>query len=141
MGAVPRSILLATALAFLPIPRPAPDDILGVWHGTSTCVKADWNAACNDERVEYRVKPDPAVRGHYIIDAEKLVNGALDPMGDLPMAFDADSAEWFIDLTNPRYSMRWSFRLRGDTLYGLLRLRPDLRVARHVLVTRGPLLP
>ncbi len=48
-----------TVLAFAMLaggPHPT-SELLGHWRGESICVKADWNAACNDEVVFYDVVP------------------------------------------------------------------------------------
>jgi len=68
-------------------PHPT-SELLGHWRGESICVKADWNAACNDEVVFYDVvpgeKPD-----RVLLRAYKIVNGRNEPMGDLEFAYES----------------------------------------------------
>jgi hypothetical protein len=114
-----------------------PGVILGWWHGTSTCVKAPWNSACNDEDVLYEFVPASPDSLRSTLHAFKVVGGERDSMGDLPITFLPDAQAWEADITTRRGGIRWTFRLRGDTLVGQLVLRPDMQVARHVVALRG----
>jgi hypothetical protein len=111
--------------------------ILGIWRGTSTCVKADWNAACNDETVRYDFRPSATRAGGTLMHAEKLVNGAFEPMGDLEFVFDSAAGAWVGDFRNARVSIRWSFRVLGDSLAGQVVMLPERRVARHAAARRA----
>lgn len=115
-----------------------PGAIMGWWHGTSTCVKAPWNSACNDEVVLYEFVPGSPDSVQSTVHAFKVVGGERDSMGDLPITFVPDAREWQADITTRRGGLRWSFRLQGDTLVGQLELRPGMQVARHVVALRGP---
>jgi hypothetical protein len=114
-----------------------PSAILGWWHGTSICTKAPWNAGCNDEIAVYEFVAAPPDSDHAILHGFKVVQGQLDSMGDLPMVYAPDSAVWHGDFANGRVSIRWSFRVQGDTLLGQLVDRPSLRVSRTAKAVRG----
>lgn len=127
--------LLLTGPVWAPQSRPA--EILGWWHGTSLCVRASWNAGCNDEVIQYQIVPTSADSTESLMRADKLVNGRFESMGDLPLHYNAASHSWDGDFANARVSIRWTYQVQGDTLRGLLLLRPDLKVARNVLAQRG----
>jgi hypothetical protein len=110
--------------------------ILGVWRGSSICVKADWNAACHDETVRYDFRPSTTHAGGALMHAEKMVDGAFEPMGDLEFVFDSAAGAWVGDFRNERVNIRWSFRVLGDSLAGQVVTLPDRRVARHAAARR-----
>ena len=113
------------------------DAILGTWRGESICVKADWNAACNDEQVELAFVPAKAagtITGH----ARQLVGGEYQPMGDLDFRHDAAAQEWFAEFQNARVHIRWSFTLQGDGLTGTIVDLPGHRVVRNLRAKRLP---
>lgn len=116
---------------------PRPGAIIGWWHGTSTCVKAPWNSACNDEVVLYQFVPTSPDSLRSTVHAFKIVGGQRDSMGDLPVVFVPDARTWNADMTTGRGDIRWSFRLHGDTLLGDLVLRPSMQIARHAVALRG----
>lgn len=130
--------LLSAALANpLTAQTPRPGAIIGWWHGTSTCVKAPWNSACNDEVTVYEFVPASPDSMRSTVHAFKVVAGQRDSMGDLPVNFMPDAQAWNADITTRRGAIRWSFQLHGDTLVGQLLLPPNLQVARHVVALRG----
>jgi hypothetical protein len=129
MVAVPSGRASAQGSASTPIAPAA--SILGVWRGSSICVKADWNASCNDEIVRYDFRPSTTHAGGALMHAEKMVNGAFEPMGDLEFVFDSATDAWVGDFRNQRVNIRWSFRVLGDSLSGQVVTMPDRRVARH----------
>lgn len=110
--------------------------IIGSWHGTSTCVRAPWNAACHDEVTEYDFIPASADSTRATVHAFKLVQGQRDSMGALPVAFAPVTQEWNAQITTRRGDARWTFRLHGDTLLAELFVSPDMRIARHVVAVR-----
>jgi len=114
-----------------------PTAILGWWHGTSTCVRAPWNGACNDEQILYEFVSAPPDSNRSLLHASKIVQGQIVPMGNLEFTYSPSHTSWDGDFTNARVNLRWTFELRGDTLIGQLLLRPDMRAARHVIVRRG----
>ena len=114
-----------------------PTAILGWWHGTSTCVRAPWNSACNDEEILYEFVPGSGNSAHTLLHASKLVGGGFVPMYDLAFTYSPDSSTWGGDFANARVNIQWTYRLRGDTLIGKVVLRPDMRVGRNVVAWRG----
>ncbi len=120
-------------------PNPGPGAVMGWWHGTSTCVKASWNSACNDEIITYNFVPTSPDSSSSNLIAYKIVNGKRDLMGELPVTFAADSQRWNADFANSRVSIRWSYWLHGDTLLGQVAIRPDMKVGRQVVAFRGAL--
>lgn len=123
--------LILSAAVLLAGPR----DIRGHWVGTSTCIKADWNSACNDEQVLYDFAAG-ADSDHVILHASKLVNGVAQPMYDLPFTYDAAATQWNGDFANSRVKIRWSYRVHGDSLAGEVVLLPSGQVGRHVVAAR-----
>lgn len=117
--------------------------ILGRWYGTSLCVKADWNAACNDETVMYEFVPSTAAPARITLHAFKYVQQAPQPMYDLDFDYDAQRGQWWADFANARVSIRWSYVLREDgTLAGkVVDLKAQERVGRQVSVSRTPVRP
>ena len=64
----------------------APDrrqEVLGVWRGTSLCVRPDAGPACHDETTVYRFAPIPEKPELVRLSAYKVVDGEEAFMGDL----------------------------------------------------------
>jgi hypothetical protein len=127
--------VIVAALAAAVTGSGGPRDIQGHWTGTSTCVVAAWNSACNNELVVYDFEAG-ADSDHVLQHAAKLVNGVAEPMGDLPFSYDAAGAQWNGDFHNERVSIRWSYRVKGDSLEGEVRRLPSGEVGRHVVAVR-----
>ena len=108
--------------------------ILGRWSGTSTCVKADWNAACNDEVIIYDFVP--ADSGRIMLHAQKVVDGKPEPMGDLELTYDPSTRQWSGNFDNARVSIRWIYEVSGSRLTGRVVDRRSLRVGRNVVAAR-----
>lgn len=137
----PRTAALVTLVFSLSQSHPAgprPGDILGHWQGTSICVRADWNLACRDEVVSYEFVPAGTDSTHSLLHAAKLVGQEFQPMYDLEFAFSSDSGTWDGDFANSRVRIRWSYRLRNDTLFGVVLRLPGRVVGRRVVATRHP---
>lgn len=113
------------------------DAILGTWRGTSTCVKEDWNSACNDEQVVYQVTRVPNQPDSVSVDAAKLVNGKPEPMGTIVLGYDASAKRWSGEWSNSRYHLLWSFQVSGTALTGTLVLLPSRQVARNISARKG----
>jgi hypothetical protein len=119
---------------------PLPTDILGRWTGTSTCVKAAWNSACNDEVVTYWIEPRTGVADSVMFHAYKKVGDAWESMGDLSMGYSASARRWEAPFANSRVRILWTFVVEPDGgLTGRLFSLPDERVGRTVRATRDPL--
>jgi hypothetical protein len=126
-------MLLPTALSAQQSP---PESIRGRWHGTSICVKAEWNTACNDEQVVYDFVPSTQSPAAMSLHASKLVNGAPEPMYDLDFSYDTTSSEWQAEFSNSRVHIRWSYRVQGDSMTGRVVFLPSGRIGRDVRVIR-----
>ena len=71
-----------------------PNAILGWWHGTSTCVRASWNATCKDEQILYEFVPLPPDSNRSLLHAAKIVQGQVVPMGDLELTYSPEHPTW-----------------------------------------------
>lgn len=109
---------------------------LGGWHGNSLCVEAPWNTACNNEEVVYDVGLSATQPERVTLHASKLVSGAPEWMYDLDFAYDSTAGAWTGDFQGRRVSVRWTYRVKGDSLFGQVAERPSGRVARNVTATR-----
>jgi hypothetical protein len=95
--------------------------ILGDWHGTSLCLVKP--SACHDEEALYHVKSAPDKPGKLSLQADKIVNGKPEAMGDADCNYDADKkflrcdfARGYVELT-----------LEGDRLEGAMFLMDKTR--------------
>jgi len=141
----PRSVLAVLALlsggaasgaAQAPATRTStPPSILGYWRGRSTCVKASWNAACNDEDVLYHFVPSLEHPGQVMLNAFKYANGAPEPMYDLGFAWDSTRHEWAARYSNSRVHILWSYAVHDTLLAGRLVDLPGERLVREVRAT------
>lgn len=105
--------------------------LLGQWHGTSICVKAAWNAACNDEEVFLWFEPAPTGLPRILLHAYKRVGSGIESMGDLEALPDTGQARWAADFSNTRVHIRWLYQVTDSGLTGTLVQLPSMRVARH----------
>ena len=94
------------------------DSILGRWEGTSTCVKAPWNAACHDEVARYDFVRTPARGDTITVHASKQVAGAWEWMGDIDVTYDPAGHRWVGIFANSRVRIEWSFWIAGTELRG-----------------------
>lgn len=119
------TLLASTAAAQAPSP-------IGTWRGTSICLVR--NSPCHDESTVYRITR--AGGGDSVaVDALKIVGGQEESMGVLACGVTAPDMATVV----VRCAMRngvWSFRVRGDSLVGELRL-PDGSKFRDVRATRA----
>jgi len=115
--------------------EPTPDKnaaaIVGTWRGTSVCVDLVAHPACHDEVVVYEVT-GPAADGTVRLQADKIVEGKREPMGELTFRFAADTGTWVADFERPRMRGRWSLRVEDTRMAGTLASLPDGKVARRV---------
>ncbi len=132
MTAVLLVALLAAATAGAPDPT---GKLIGLWHGTSICTKADWNAACHDEEAVYDVHAGQAP-GHVVLHGYKIVAGAAAFMGDLDFAYHEADDTWVAEFVGPRVTSRWVFKVTGESVDGQALLMPEKRVSREIRVTR-----
>ncbi|MFI5209654.1 MAG: hypothetical protein ACHQ2E_04335 [Gemmatimonadales bacterium] len=113
----------------------APPSVLGYWRGRSTCVKAEWNAACTDENVLYHFIPAADHPGQVLLKAYKYVNGAPESMYDLQFAWDSTRRQWAARYSNSRVRILWSYTVQDTVLTGRLADLPDERLVRNVRAT------
>jgi len=126
--------LCHSALAQSPDAKPAKKPashsaVLGDWHGTSLCLVKP--SACHDEEALYHVKSAPDKPGKLFLQADKIVDGKPDYMGDADCAYDAakkllrcDFPKGYVELT-----------LQGDRLEGAMFL-PDKTRWREIKLRR-----
>ena len=115
--------------------RSPADLIVGTWHGTSLCADKQVDRACHDEEVIYVIDSAAGPRGPARWQADKIVNGARDPMGTLLLTFDSTAGNWFSDI-NTRVRARFTLTVRGDSIVGDLRDLPSQRLVRRLAVGR-----
>jgi len=117
------------ASAQSPSQPPATEHAVGTWRGTSVCLVRP--SACNDEVVVYRVTQLKAADS-VAVDARKIVRGAEEEMAVLACRFVSSSGQLVCAM--PRGV--WTFRIRGDSLAGELRLLDGTRF-RDIRATRA----
>lgn len=127
--------LIAFAAPTAEPPSAAPDPLVGVWRGTSTCIRPAAGPACKDEVVVYRFTPG-ASPGEVRLAAFKIVAGEEQFMGDQELARDAASGLWVGEFSNQRFHGLWRFRVDGAELTGELLLLPERTRVRDVAVHR-----
>lgn len=92
--------------------------LVGNWNGTSLCQLK--NSSCHDETVVYHISKKNGVDTFYI-NASKIVNGAEDEMGILPLVYNKKTNQ----LTSTAHGT-WTFNVTGNKLEGTLVVRGDL---------------
>ena len=110
--------------------------VLGRWEGTSTCIKADWNAACRDEVTRYDFVRDSTRPGVIVTHAYKRAGTDWEWMGDVDVRWDSAGHRWAGEWSNSRVHLEWSWWRQGDKLAGQLLSLPDRRKARDVIAHR-----
>jgi hypothetical protein len=113
-----------------------PPALLGRWHGTSICVKASWNAWCNDEEAFYDFLPASGGLPRILLHAYKRVGTAIEPMGDMEFVPDSGPARWAGEFSNTRIHIRWVYHVADSGLTGSLILLPSMQLARNVRAQR-----
>lgn len=129
-------LFMAGLAAASPLAGQRPASILGRWHGHSICIKAEWNASCNDEVVVYRFVPSAAGGKQVTMHGFKIVNGVEDWMGDIELAPDSLVNQWSGEFSNARVHIRFSFLVTGDSLRGTLSEVPSGRLGRNMTAVR-----
>ena len=119
---------IATILA-APDPRAA---FVGTWRGTSTCVDHVRNPACKDEVVIYEVHEKSGDDRTVSLEASKVVDGKVLPMGDLDFTSDASGRTWTSEFQSARVHVLWSFVLDGNRIEGTLVDLPDRTLIRRI---------
>jgi len=129
-------LLLTVLLTQAGTGAPGPEQLVGLWRGTSVCTDRRAAPACNDETVvyEFTAGPKPGVV-HWA--ADKVVNGKREPMGESDLAYDAADACWKVEITTPRVKIVWRLSVSGAHLTGTGRLLPGNETVRKVDLTRS----
>ena len=110
--------------------------ILGTWRGSSICVDPAHDTACRDEEVIYQVDSAASPNGPVRMLADKVVNGARQPMGGFRLSYDSVQRAWSVELQT-RIQVRWSFAPKGEQMSGTLTEVPSGRLIRRVAARRG----
>lgn len=112
------------------------DAILGRWEGTSTCVKAEWNASCHDEVTRYDFVRPPGRGDTITVSAFKRVNGDWEAMGDFDLRYDAAGHRWVGEFANSRTHVELSYWIEGAQLHGQMVQLPGRRKGRDIAARR-----
>jgi hypothetical protein len=95
--------------------------VVGDWHGTSLCLVKP--SACHDEEALYHVKRAPEKPGKLFLQADKVVDGKPEYMGDADCAYDP--AKKFLRCDFPKGYVELT--LEGDRLEGAMFLTDKTR--------------
>jgi hypothetical protein len=138
--AIPRCLVvsLSIALLFLSFSRasahdiPGPEQLIGLWRGTSVCTDRVAAPACQDETIVYEFKAGPQP-GTVRWAADKVVNGKRESMGDpLDLKYDPTEKCWKVEFSTPRVKVVWRLAVDGRHLTGTARLLPGNETVRKV---------
>jgi hypothetical protein len=110
---------------------PGPEQLIGVWRGTSVCTDRVAAPACHDETVVYEFTAG-AQPGTVHWTADKIVNGQRETMGELELAFDKSGTCWKAEFNSPRVRSEWCLVVEGARLQGTARLLPGKQTVRKV---------
>ena len=125
---------MVTVLQSLVFLLQAPD-LVGSWHGTSTCVDREHHPSCHDEEVIF----DAVARGTsgdtVTVRADKIVQGHREFMGEFDYVRGADGV-WAAEFRNERVHLRLTLRVSGSTLIGRMVDLPSQGVVRDQKLTR-----
>ena len=106
------------------------DQLVGTWRGRSLCVTA--KPACTDETVVYRIQRTRPHEEAFTLQADKIVAGKAEAMGDLTCRFEPLRQL----LICPMHGAEWRFRWDGSTLVGAL-IDIDASLFRVIQVQRS----
>lgn len=111
---------------------PGPEQLIGLWRGTSICTDRVAAPACQDETIVYEFKAGTQP-GTVRWAADKVVNGKRESMGDpLDVTYDSTEKCWKVEFTSPRVRIVWRFVVDGRHLMGTARLLPGNETVRKV---------
>jgi len=112
-----------------------PEELLGIWRGTSTCTDRVAAPACQDEKVVYEFTAGERTGTvHWI--ADKIVNGKRERMGELDLTYDTGEARWKVEFKSPRSTVIWRLSVEGKVLSGTAQLSPGNETVRRVELRR-----
>lgn len=113
----------------------SPEQLLGLWRGTSLCTDRVAAPACNDETVVYEFTRG-AKEGVVHWAADKVVNGERLRMGEMDASYDAAASCWKAEFESPRGKSVWHLHLDGTHLTGDAQLQPGDRTIRKLDLRR-----
>lgn len=91
--------------------------ITGLWKGSSICqVK---NSPCHDEIIVYHVSKSKNINS-YIIQMNKIVNGAEEEMGSLVFAYNDSLHKLSCTMSDRPKAGYWEFVVTGNKMTGKL---------------------
>jgi hypothetical protein len=120
----------------VPQPSAPKASIVGVWRGTSKCVKVAEAEFCKDETVVYNVFEIPDKPGTVGLRAARVVDDDILPMYELVFNYQADTGAWTSEFERPNFRGVWSYVVQGDEMTGTATILPSLKVVRNVSVKR-----
>jgi hypothetical protein len=112
-------------------------ELVGRWRGTSICTKVPGNEFCHDETVQYDFEASATDESVVELHAQKLVDGAYQPMYEMDFRYDEASGRWVSKFHTRRDDRdgRWSYAIKDGNLTGTCVLLPDTLV-RNVKAMR-----
>ena len=125
-------LLVLGSLAVSAADVPGPEQLIGLWRGTSICTDRVAAPACQDETIVYEFKAG-SQPGTVRWAADKMVNGKRESMGDpLDVIYDSTEKCWKVEFTSPRVTVVWRLVVDGRHLTGTARLLPGNETVRTV---------
>jgi len=131
-------VSLCIALLFLSFSRasaldiPGPEQLIGLWRGTSVCTDRVAAPACQDETIVYEFTGGTQP-GTVRWSADKVVDGKRESMGDpLDLTYDNTEKCWKVEFSTPRVKVVWRLAVDGRHLTGTARLLPGNEAVRKV---------
>ena len=108
-----------------------PSELIGTWRGTSTCTDRVAAPACHDEVVVY-VFTAGEKPGTVHWQADKIVDGKREPMGEFDLVYDAAEKCWSAEFRNARVHSVWRVVVDGTHLTGTAQLLPGKQTVRRI---------
>lgn len=106
-------------------------ELIGTWKGTSTCTDRVAAPGCRDEVVIYDFTAGEK-KGVVHWQADKVVNGERQPMGEMDLLYDTGEQCWSATFTSPRLSSVWCLTVDGTHLTGTGKLLPGKETIRKL---------
>ena len=116
-------------------PEHNPSELIGTWKGTSTCTDRVAAPACHDEVVIYDFTAGEK-KGVVRWQADKVVNGERQPMGEMDLVYDTGDQCWSATFTSPRGRSIWCLVVDGAHLTGTGKLLPGKETVRKIDVRK-----
>lgn len=110
-------------------------ELLGEWQGASLCTDRVVAPACKDEVVIYKFT-DGAQAGTVHWQADKVVNGERQNMGEFDLSYDRDDLCWRAEYKSARAHVVFCLNVKGSELTGSGWVLPGKRVVRKIAARR-----